>query len=234
MLARVLKLVKINKNSLNFHIDLIFFMAGIAPVIGLLGTIDGVMYIFQNIADMGIVSAVSMSAGIGKALITTQVGLVIAIPGLAIGNYFDDKLIRSWKVCKGEGKMARKRENKDIVNNLNITPLLDMVFILLIFFVVTSNFVQHKIIDIDLPSAVTGKELKEKDFHLLSLTLDGEILFDEKKTDFENLNSFLKGRDVKKVMIATDKGVASGKLIKAMDFLRKNNIYDIGVFVRKS
>ncbi len=76
---------------LNGDIDrmlcLIGVLAGIAPLLGLLGTVVGMMGVFDVIAMFGTGNAKAMAGGISEALITTQTGLFVAIPGLYMWNF---------------------------------------------------------------------------------------------------------------------------------------------------
>lgn len=63
-------------------------VAGIAPLLGLLGTVLGILRVFNVISQVGVGQAQSLAGGIAEALITTIVGLSIAIPTLVAYNYF--------------------------------------------------------------------------------------------------------------------------------------------------
>lgn len=63
-------------------------VAGISPLIGLLGTVLGMVTVFDAIAVQGLGNAQVLSAGISKALVTTVAGLCIAIPALAFHSIF--------------------------------------------------------------------------------------------------------------------------------------------------
>jgi len=66
-------------------------IAGVAPLLGLLGTVIGMVKVFRVISQMGVGQASALSAGISEALITTVVGLSIGIPALIGYNYFTHK-----------------------------------------------------------------------------------------------------------------------------------------------
>jgi biopolymer transport protein ExbB len=72
---------------LDKHLATIGVLAGIAPLLGLLGTVIGMMTTFDIISFFGTGNARAMAGGISEALITTQTGLLIAIPGLYMRNY---------------------------------------------------------------------------------------------------------------------------------------------------
>jgi len=66
-------------------------IAGIAPLLGLLGTVLGMIEVFDVIAIEGEARTASLSSGISKALITTVAGLTIGIFALVFFNYFSNK-----------------------------------------------------------------------------------------------------------------------------------------------
>ncbi len=66
-------------------------VAGIAPLLGLLGTVIGILKVFNIISVMGVGQATALAGGISEALITTIVGLSIAIPAVVVFNYFSNK-----------------------------------------------------------------------------------------------------------------------------------------------
>ena len=74
------------------HLALLEIIGVIAPLLGLLGTVIGMVEIFAVISQMGIGQAAALSTGISKALITTVVGLIIAIPSIVAYGYFDRKV----------------------------------------------------------------------------------------------------------------------------------------------
>lgn len=63
-----------------------------APLLGLLGTVDGMIETFNSLADMALFTqSGGIAGGISKALFTTQMGLAISIPGLLIGRMIERK-----------------------------------------------------------------------------------------------------------------------------------------------
>ena len=66
-------------------------IAAIAPLLGLLGTVIGMIKVFNVISIQGVGQAEALSGGISEALITTVVGLSVGIPTLVFYNYFTDK-----------------------------------------------------------------------------------------------------------------------------------------------
>ncbi len=69
------------------YITTIIVLAAAAPLLGLLGTVTGMISTFDVMAQYGTGNAKAMASGISEALITTQAGLFIAVPGLFMGNF---------------------------------------------------------------------------------------------------------------------------------------------------
>lgn len=67
-------------------------VAGIGPLIGLLGTVLGMVTVFDAITAEGLGNAQVLSAGISEALVTTITGLSVAIPSLAFHSYFSKRI----------------------------------------------------------------------------------------------------------------------------------------------
>jgi biopolymer transport protein ExbB len=66
-------------------------MAAAAPMLGLLGTISGLVSMFQVITELGVNDPKMLAGGIGEALITTEAGLVIAIPALLLHTWLTNR-----------------------------------------------------------------------------------------------------------------------------------------------
>ena len=65
----------------------IAMLAGVAPLLGLLGTVSGMITTFSVIAEFGTGNAKALAGGISEALLTTQTGLVVAVPGLFLATF---------------------------------------------------------------------------------------------------------------------------------------------------
>jgi len=78
--------VLILTSSLNRYLAIIGSLAAIAPLLGLLGTVTGMVTTFDSMSVFGTGNAKAMAGGISEALITTQTGLLVAIPGFYFRN----------------------------------------------------------------------------------------------------------------------------------------------------
>lgn len=74
------------ESDIDRYIGSILVLAGSAPLLGLLGTVGGMITTFDVISMFGTGNARAMASGISEALISTQAGLVVAIPGLVLGS----------------------------------------------------------------------------------------------------------------------------------------------------
>ncbi|MEN1727457.1 MAG: MotA/TolQ/ExbB proton channel family protein [Pseudomonadota bacterium] len=74
---------------------LIISIVSVAPVLGLLGTVSGMIETFDSLGDMSLFAqSGGIAGGISQALFTTQMGLAVAIPGLIVGGLLDRKALR--------------------------------------------------------------------------------------------------------------------------------------------
>lgn len=77
-------------SALKRHATLIASLVGIAPMLGLLGTVMGMIVTFESLGDMTLFSqSGGIASGIATALFTTQMGLVVAVPGLIAKTVLD-------------------------------------------------------------------------------------------------------------------------------------------------
>jgi biopolymer transport protein ExbB len=78
-------------NYLERYLAVIDFVAKSVVLLGLLGTVNGMINAFEGIAEKGLGEPTIVAAGISEALITTVTGLVISIPSIAIYTYFSNR-----------------------------------------------------------------------------------------------------------------------------------------------
>jgi len=92
------------------YVGTISLLASIAPLLGLLGTVGGMIKTFSVIAQFGTGNARALASGISEALITTQTGLVVAVPGLFLANFLlrrsNEYMERMRRFCLGLSRSA--------------------------------------------------------------------------------------------------------------------------------
>jgi biopolymer transport protein ExbB len=79
-------------HDLERYLNALGTIAGIAPLLGLLGTVLGMIEIFSSFMGSGMANASSLAGGISKALITTAAGLMVAIPALFFHRYLQRRV----------------------------------------------------------------------------------------------------------------------------------------------
>lgn len=106
----------------------------------------------------------------------------------------------------------------------NLTPLIDIVFLLLVFFMLTSHFVQEQAIDIDLPIAQSGEAVGEDTQLELVITAEGRFLLDEHFVEPESLEAVLreklKQRSEKNLRVRGDRHAPLGQAVSVLDAAR--------------
>ena len=128
-------------------------------------------------------------------------------------------------------------KGKKLVSEINITPLVDTLLVLLIIFMVTAP-AMTRTIGIDLPSADGARAEKmevdeEKEFLVVGISVDDQIVFEEKnysQSDFMNqFSTLVAGMEPEKVFSQADKDVAYDRLVQVMVFLQNQGHEKIGL-----
>ncbi|NDV19833.1 biopolymer transporter ExbD [Pseudodesulfovibrio sp. JC047] len=126
---------------------------------------------------------------------------------------------------------ARSRRSE-----INMTPLIDMVFILLIFFIVTTSFVRESGVDVQRPSAQSA-ETKEKANVLLGLTSEGQIFVEGRPLDIRSVRAymerFLAETPDGSVVIVADTKSMTGNAVQVLDQCRLAGVKNISLAARK-
>ena len=115
---------------------------------------------------------------------------------------------------------------------VDMTPMLDIVFIMLIFFIVTASFVKEAGIDVNRPEAITA-EKKEKASILIAITDKGEIWIDKRPVDVRALRANIERLRAENpqgsVVIQADKESKNGLLVKVMDAARQAGVENVSL-----
>ncbi|QQD21502.1 biopolymer transporter ExbD [Oceanospirillaceae bacterium ASx5O] len=129
--------------------------------------------------------------------------------------------------------MARRHTDSDADgNDIDITPMLDIVFIMLIFFIVTTSFVKESGVTVNRPSAQTAEEKKGSNI-LVAIRSNGEIWIDRRAIDVRavrpNIERMKAENPEGAVIIQADEFSPTGLLVKVMDQIRLAGITNISI-----
>lgn len=129
--------------------------------------------------------------------------------------------------------MARRHVNPDgQENDIDITPMLDIVFIMLIFFIVTTSFVKESGITVSRPSASTA-EAKQGSNILIAIRANGEIWVNKRAVDVRAVRANVERMKAEApegaVVIQADEFAPTGLLVKVMDQVRMAGVLDISI-----
>lgn len=115
---------------------------------------------------------------------------------------------------------------------INLTPMLDVVFIMLIFFIVTASFVKEAGIDVNRPEAATAVK-KERANILIAISDKGEIWINKRRVDVRavqaNVERLKAENPQGSVVIQADKKATTDTLIKVMDASRAAGVFDVSI-----
>jgi len=116
--------------------------------------------------------------------------------------------------------------------SIDITPMLDVVFIMLIFFIVTSSFVKETGIEVNRPNAPTAT-VREKANILIAIDKDNIIWIDQRSIDVRRLSPLIERMHAENpqgsVVIQADKESKTDWLIQVMDAVRSAGITDVAI-----
>ena|SRR5215470_7078904 len=128
--------------------------------------------------------------------------------------------------------MAFEQESNDSISQINITPLVDVMLVLLIIFMVTAPILQQGV-NIDLPQVVTGP-LEGKDEQLVvTVTREGKVQLNDSPLKVDELQkkltAVLQARPDREVYLRADKNVAYGKVVEVMAAVRNAGVRKLGM-----
>ena len=129
--------------------------------------------------------------------------------------------------------LQEQEENEEI----NMTPMLDVVFILLIFFIVTASFVKEAGIEVNRPEAATAVK-KERANILVAISDKGEIWINKRRIDIRAVQANIERLKAENpqgtVVIQADKKATTDVLIKVMDSARAAGVFDVSIAAQEA
>jgi len=119
----------------------------------------------------------------------------------------------------------------------NLTPLIDIVFLLLIFFMLTSHFVREDTLNIQLPEANSGQQLDEKKSIEVIINAEEQWLYKGEVVDADKLKQLLRKDltklEVKRVRIRGDKVSNLGSAVSLLDLVRESGATSVDIVTQK-
>jgi len=128
--------------------------------------------------------------------------------------------------------MRRRRDRKKSESEVNLTPMLDVVFIMLIFFIVTASFVKESGLEISRPGASTATR-KERGNILIAIGANDQIWMNRRQVDPRALRANIERMHAENpqgsVVIQADKAAKTGLLVQVMDAARNAGVKDVSL-----
>ncbi len=124
--------------------------------------------------------------------------------------------------------------NDDLITAINVTPLVDIVLVLLIILMVTANYIASKTIPVDLPKSATGEATPTT----LSVSIDekGKLYLDTQSVDENQLRQLVrKAHDANpeaRAVIAADGRINHARVVRVIDLLRQEKITKFAINVK--
>lgn len=119
----------------------------------------------------------------------------------------------------------------------SLTPLIDIVFLLLVFFMLTAHFVKDQVLDVTLPEADSATTLDNEEALEIVLDNRGHILIEKKHIAVSELDKVLQqmlsGRKNKQVILRGDEVAQLGLTVKVMDAARKAGADSLDIITQK-
>lgn len=114
--------------------------------------------------------------------------------------------------------------------HLDIAPLIDVVFLLLIFFMLTSSFIFQPGIKINLPKALTSEVIQRENL-IIVITEDNSLHINERRVGEEELSSRLKiaAQESRPILIKADRRSSLGRVVEIWDLCRVEGVQKINI-----
>lgn len=134
-------------------------------------------------------------------------------------------------------QLSQVLQDQEEAEEINMTPMLDVVFILLIFFIVTASFVKEAGIEVNRPEAATAVK-KERANILVAISDKGEIWINKRRVDVRAVQANIERLKAENpqgtVVIQADKKATTDVLIKVMDSARAAGVYDVSIAAQEA
>jgi biopolymer transport protein ExbD len=124
----------------------------------------------------------------------------------------------------------------DLISDINVTPLVDVVLVLLIIFMVTASYIVKESIEVDLPRAAAAGEATGSILALV-LTADGTVFLDGARADEAQLrqrvrDAVARDRDTRAI-ISADRKALHGAVVRVIDLVKEAGVAKFAIHVEK-
>jgi biopolymer transport protein ExbD len=128
-------------------------------------------------------------------------------------------------------------DNDEGINDINITPFVDVVLVLLVIFMVTAPVMLKESLKVNLPKTLTSDVSTKAESIGIAITKEGQVLLNGKLLSSESLNLELKRLSkvapMTNFLISADTETRHGDVVKMIDLLKKNNLNRFALQVEK-
>ena len=127
-------------------------------------------------------------------------------------------------------RFKRYRNSLKVLEYINLTPLIDVILMLLIFFILSTSLVSQSGINVKLPKAITSDAIKEENLNI-TITSENVIYLNSKIVTIKELRAVL-GKSANKnqpILIKADRRSSVGRIVDVWDLCRELGIEKINI-----
>jgi len=130
---------------------------------------------------------------------------------------------------------SQEGDDKGLYSEINVTPLVDVVLVLLVIFMVTTTYIVAQSISVDLPKAATGENV----ITTLVITIDnkGNIYLEDEMVDVDMLRQRVRSAgeasEELRAVIAADRNVRHGLFVRVIDVIREAGVVKFAINVEE-
>ena len=129
-------------------------------------------------------------------------------------------------------RMRRYSQQAEEEPGIDLTPMLDVVFIMLIFFIVTSSFIKESGIEVNRPQADSASS-QDKGNILIAVTADGQVWLDKQVVDVRSVRAHVERMRQEQpegvVVVQADQDARTGLVVQVMDQARLAGVQDVAL-----
>src|SRR5882762_7412332 len=228
-----------------------------APFVGLFGTVVGIINAFKGIESTKATGLSAVAGGISEALVTTALGLLVAVPAVWAYNYFTNKveafdvemdnssmeMVNYFITRRAGGKkeaMAYKPKVGSTMSSPNVIPMADIMLVLLIIFMVVTPMLT-KGFPADLAKVTSPSDMPDADKDdavIVGISAGGDVYLGNTKSDItqiaDQVRDRISGKLDKTVYVKSDGRAKYGVVVKVVDEIRAAGVDNVGLLTDKA